>query len=144
MPTQRVERRTMQRELQVEAAYKQQIAQMNTLHNANPPCPLCIEGSVRVIVDHFGTMCVIENDFPYSVFDGVRLQRHLMLIPVRHIALFEDFNEQEQRDYWRALTEYTSEGYNTMTRSTRNFARSVPDHLHTHMFLHVDGAEGKQ
>lgn len=137
MSTYHTVRRSMERRPEVDDAYKAQIKRLNEQYNGNPPCPLCTEGSERIIIEDCGTMCVIENDFPYSVFDGLELEKHLMLVPKRHLATFADYNDQEQRDYWRALTDYGTRGYNSMTRSTRSHARSVPDHLHTHLFLHT-------
>lgn len=100
------------------------------------PCPFCITIQKRVYITETATMLVVENDYPYEYFDGRYVQQHYMIIPRRHIALIGDFTAQESHEYWQLIAQYHHDGYSVFTRSATDDMRSVPQHLHTHLFMY--------
>lgn len=99
------------------------------------PCPFCRLNN-REIVEELGEMLVLRNNFPYEVYDGRGIKEHLMIVPRRHLANFQDFTDEEFEAYWRLQSKYHVRGYSSMTRSAIDVHRSVPSHLHTHLFFY--------
>lgn len=126
-------RRTM-RAPEVQARYDEERKKTATLYGDNPPCPFCDNLGERIMLRETSTMIVVKNDFPYQVFDGLPVSHHILLVPRRHTAVLDDFDEQEIHDYWHLVSEYHLQGYSFMTRSAKSTNRSVPAHLHTHLF----------
>lgn len=126
------------RSQKVQADYDARRRQLHDRYGDSPPCPLCSDIDTRAYVRDMGTMWVINNDFPYATYDGLPVQEHLMLIPKRHIGTFHEFSLEEQNDYWQVYAQFSSDGYNSMTRSLGNSRRSVPTHLHTHLLRYAD------
>ena len=129
--------RTIARTPAIDAAYNLYRKQRRNQYGNDEPCPLC-ETDNRVIIQEFDTVHVIENDYPYDIYDNLPVQRHLMLIPKRHLHSYSEFNDAERHDYWEALRQYSDDGFNSMTRSVGNRHRSVPGHLHTHLMRYDD------
>lgn len=121
---------------EVQEAYDRHRTELWDLYGDNPPCPFCETGG-RVILEETATMLVVRNDFPYESFDGQRILQHLMITPRRHIALLEDFNVDEEREYWQLMAVHHKKGFSSLTRSAIDTFRSVPEHLHTHLFFYL-------
>lgn len=96
-------------------------------------CPFCqlTELNHKILGDteHF---YIIENRFPYSVWDSHRVQEHLLLLPKQHVVLLADLPAEALDEYTKLVTEYGSDNYSTYARSADNPARSQPHH-HTHL-----------
>lgn len=83
---------------------------------------------------------VIDNDFPYSVYDGREITAHHMLVPREHIDYNQIFQSAQLRhelvDAEYELHELSGHVYGTtMARTTNNVASSIPDHAHKHLFI---------
>lgn len=121
------------RSQEVQDKYDTHQASLRLEFGDDAPCPFCnLEN--RKIVEDGGEMLVLRNDFPYEVYDGRGVKEHLMIVPKRHVANFEDFTGQELEAYWLLQSKYHIMGYSSMTRSAIDVERSVPTHLHTHLF----------
>jgi diadenosine tetraphosphate (Ap4A) HIT family hydrolase len=97
-------------------------------------CPFCsaphaVGGDVVAVE---GTMVVLRNLFPYALWDSAPVEEHLMVVPARHLLVFDEFTDQEASDYFAVLRRYEAAGYSVYTRAQSNLGRSV-GHLHTHL-----------
>lgn len=121
---------------EVQEAYDRHRMILWEKYGDNPPCPFCdLPG--RKIIEETSTLAVLENDFPYDSFENQKILRHYMIVPRRHISLFEDFTQAEQEEYWQLMATYHKKGYSSLTRSAIDVMRSVPLHLHTHLFFYL-------
>lgn len=131
-----IDQRITARTKEVQAAYDAKRAAYRALYgDVKPPCTFCVD-SERTVIEDLGGAYVCKNDFPYSVFDGRKIKDHLMIVPKSHDSSFGGFSESELADYWTLLAKYHIDGYSSMTRSATDSFRSVPEHLHTHLFLY--------
>jgi diadenosine tetraphosphate (Ap4A) HIT family hydrolase len=103
----------------------------------NPPCPFCEGLSEQRIIHETPLFAVIENKFPYESNDGQRVKHHYLIVPRRHIDRFTQFTDEEVKDYWDIAAYYHEKGYSLETRSFVDAHRSIPEHIHTHLFAYV-------
>lgn len=128
------------RSLEVQSRYDEARAALKLHYGDDVPCPFCNPAN-REVLSSSDFSYVTRNNFPYETFDGRKVKEHLMIVPVRHISKFSDFNHDEKSEYWQMLSDYHSAGYTSMTRSATDSGRSVPDHLHTHLLLYFTDSE---
>lgn len=95
-------------------------------------CTFCVKGNTADPVDENDTMRVIPNRVSYDLFEGRRVEDHLMIIPKRHIETLVDFTDQEMLDQMRLIGKYEATGYNIYARGSGSVSRSVR-HQHTHL-----------
>lgn len=120
------------RDPRVQKQYNDDRELLRQKYGENPPCMLC--NRPRHLVRYATkAMMVTVNDYPYIQFDGMEVEEHLMLIPVRHVASMGDFTHDERRDYLQLIALYHQKGYSSMTRSLIDTNRTVPNHVHTHL-----------
>lgn len=75
---------------------------------------------------------LVENRFPYAIFDGQEVLDHHMLIPKEHFGEFKDFSPEAYMEYMGSLA-IIMQGYDlTFTRSPSSKGSSIKNHLHTH------------
>lgn len=127
--------RQTSRNPQVQAVYDAHRAQLKERYGDAPPCPFCYDLDSRNIIKKSGTMLLLQNDFPYDYYNGRAVTEHQLLLPRRHIATMKEFTPEEVADYWRILSDASLHGYGSMTASAHDDERTVPHHLHTHLFL---------
>lgn len=123
------------RSSEVQAKYDASRAALRLQYGSEGPCPFCNDATRNLVAEHEG-LYVLRNNFPYEVYDGRGVKEHLMIVPKKHSPQFSDFSDQVIKEYWRVLSEYHASGYSSMTRSATDSGRSVPGHLHTHLFLY--------
>ena len=101
-------------------------------------CPFCDtkERNPAQVAEEYGTMRVLRNDFPYSKWDKFDVAAHLMIVPLRHIGSFDEFDENEIADFFELLRKYESNHYSVYSRAPTNAARTQ-SHLHTHLIKPV-------
>lgn len=122
---------------EVQQAYIKHLTHLANRYGDEIPCTFCV-ASDRKIIEQLETMHVVVNDFAYAKFDGRSVTRHLMIVPKRHEALFGGFTQNEQAEYWSLMIKYHEAGFASMTRSAVDLYRSIPNHLHTHLFYYSD------
>ena len=93
-------------------------------------CPLCnafkVEtDSIDNLIVHRGKFCfVIMNKFPYNA-------GHLMVCPIRHLALFEELTDDESCEMLalaRRAVAILKEGIRP-----QSFNLGIPEHIHLHI-----------
>lgn len=98
-----------------------------------PGCDFCALSTdaeqVRKSAAHFW---LIDNIFPYDMWDGLDVLDHAMVVPKRHVDSIAHFSEEESKQYLGLLAEYESQGYSVYARSPHNISKSVA-HQHTHL-----------
>ena len=121
----------------VQIAYHKHLDDLFEQYGDSMPCPFCLAAD-REIIEETNDMLVVNNDFPYISYDGRTVIRHMMIVPKRHEPTFAGFSSQEQAEYWDLMIKYHKAGYASMTRSAIDLYRSIPEHLHTHLFYYAD------
>lgn len=77
---------------------------------------------------------VIENIFPYEMWDRFEVEDHVMLNPFRHALGMGDLTTDEKLEWMDVVAEYENQGYSHYTRGQENKSRSL-EHMHTHLIL---------
>jgi ATP adenylyltransferase len=86
------------------------------------------------------TCAAVLNAFPYT-------SGHLMVLPVRHVAEFEDLHDDESSALWARLTDavralktaYQPDGLNVGVNLGRAAGAGVPGHFHIHCLPRWEG-----
>ncbi len=107
-----------------------------------PPniCVFCdIKNSDKSHIQSTKYCRVIENIFPYSLWEYVKVSEHLMITPLRHVSSLGDLNDKELLDYMKLLGAYEKRGYNLYARAPSSPTKSIP-----HQHFHLIKTTGKQ
>lgn len=96
-------------------------------------CDFCAfeKGEPPVLKDA-GAFWLVDNVFGYAVWDGCRVEKHLMLVPKRHVHTLADLTKTEKNRLAELLAEYETDGYSIYARAPQNITKSVA-HQHTHL-----------
>lgn len=94
-------------------------------------CNFCNHTTQRII-GNLATHWVIDNLYPYELYDDMVVSDHLLIVPKRHIVGISEFTDQERIDYLDTVAEYEDEGYTLFARAPQNKAKSVT-HQHSHL-----------
>lgn len=100
--------------------------------DANLPCPFCDTSQIVDIVHEGKTMRVIRNRVPYDLFEDLKVQDHVMLVPKAHRTGYKEFTDEEKIEYIDLAAKYEDDFYNLYTRARGTSTRSVT-HLHSHL-----------
>lgn len=84
---------------------------------------------------------LIKNIFPYSLWDGLRVEDHLLLVPKKHTDTLSDLSPNESKEYIELVSEYELKGYNIYARAPSSIRKTVI-HQHTH-FIKTSGSVKK-
>lgn len=95
-------------------------------------CAFCTRARSEEIVAENDTMYVVPNRVSYDIFEGYKVEDHLMILPKEHRTSIGDFTEGEALDYVRLVGEYEAMGYGVYARGYNSPSRSVA-HQHTHL-----------
>lgn len=97
------------------------------------PCEFCIlkPGDGQVLKD-IGAFWLVNNIFPYTIWDTFYVDEHLMVIPKRHVDSIGRFTDEELQAYGKLVADYEDSGYSVYGRAANNTAKSVA-HQHTHL-----------
>jgi diadenosine tetraphosphate (Ap4A) HIT family hydrolase len=66
------------------------------------------------------------------MFEGQRVEDHLMVIPKRHAETVGEFTDREILDQMKIAGKYEMNGYDIYARGVGNISRTVK-HQHTHL-----------
>lgn len=101
-------------------------------------CAFCdLKNSGTILVRETKYFHIVQNRFPYSLWDDQRVTEHLMITPKDHVLGLGELSAAAKSEYIDLLEEYEKKGYNTFTRAPRSHSRTVA-HYHTHL-LQLDG-----
>jgi len=101
-------------------------------------CEFCTPLSDQVVktTKHFR---VLRNKFPYSLWDGLAVVDHLMVVPKGHTDTIANFSDIAALEYFRTLATYEEMGYNVYARAPASKKKSII-HQHTHL-IKTEGHE---
>ena len=92
-----------------------------------------IDEQVLNISEQYPDVSVIQNSFPYDSYDGQRIRKHHLLIPLGHVASI-GLLSQSVREQYDELMIRCDEFYDLWVRRTPgNVTTSIPGHLHSHL-----------
>ena len=95
-------------------------------------CQFCeIDQSYPQFVNKGQHFKIIQNIFPYDVWDGMRVSEHLLLIPTTHTENLGTLEPAAKLEFVELISKYEVQGYDVYARSL-SVVRSVP-HQHTHL-----------
>ena len=84
------------------------------------------------VIEKFENFVLIENLFPYQIWDGFEVEKHLLLIPKRFTETISDFSPAEREEYFEILSKYEALGFSIYARAAQNVRKTVK-HQHTHL-----------
>ena len=87
-----------------------------------------------LVVEKFEHFVLVENLFPYQIWDGFEVEKHLLLIPKRFTETISDFSQTERKEYFEILSKYEAQGFSIYARAAQN-ARKTVKHQHTHLII---------
>lgn len=96
-------------------------------------CQFCaIQKSSKQFVDQTKNFTIIKNIFSYSLWDGQKVEDHLMVIPKKHTDSLDSLSDTAAVEYVKILSQYEAKGYNVYARAPNSAIKSVV-HQHTHL-----------
>ncbi|MFQ5427723.1 MAG: HIT domain-containing protein [Thermodesulfobacteriota bacterium] len=106
-------------------------------------CPFCHaseNGSAAHLLYSGSLSTVLLNKYPYT-------GGHLLISPLRHIALLEDLNPEESIDLFRLMrasvatlkSAFSPDGFNIGMNLGKSAGAGIEDHLHVHVVPRWDG-----
>ena len=84
------------------------------------------------VVESFKHFVLVENLFPYQIWDGFEVEKHLLLIPKRFTETISNFSQVEREEYFEILSKYEAQGFSIYARAAQNVRKTVK-HQHTHL-----------
>jgi len=75
---------------------------------------------------------VFQNIFPYSTWDMMRTEDHILVVPNQHTDKLSDLGTDERLDFMEIISRYELDGYNVYARAPKSSVKSV-HHQHTHL-----------
>ena len=84
------------------------------------------------VIEKFEHFVLVENLFPYQIWDGFEVEKHLLLIPKRFTETISDFSPAEKEEYFEILSKYEALGFSIYARAAQNVRKTVK-HQHTHL-----------
>ena len=86
------------------------------------------------VIEKFEHFALVENLFPYQIWDGFEVEKHLLLIPKRFTETISDFSSAEKEEYFEILSKYEAKGFSIYARAAQNVRKTVK-HQHTHLII---------
>lgn len=83
-------------------------------------------------IEEYDNFFVIDNKFPYDIWDEEGVLDHLLLIPKQHYDTVAGFTDQEAKEFVNILGDYESIGYDSFSRGPQSTQKSI-SHQHTHL-----------
>lgn len=85
----------------------------------------------------FEDVCVVENTFPYLVYDGRKVIRHHLLVPKEHASTASALDPSSSAQFHALVDLLLDSGtyHVSFTRSTFSATTTIPGHLHTHLVI---------
>ena len=105
-------------------------------------CAFCDPDQRAKTIRETEHLLLIENRFPYDIWEGHRVIEHVLLIPKRHVAHFGEMNSPELAEVMQFIQEFESNDYNVYARAKLSAKRSIAAHQHTH-FIKTDNEDKK-
>ncbi len=75
---------------------------------------------------------LIDNIFPYTLWDSQTVEDHLTISPIQHTDTLSDLTPEAAKDYVTIISDYESLGYSIYARAPGSVTKSIV-HQHTHL-----------
>jgi diadenosine tetraphosphate (Ap4A) HIT family hydrolase len=96
-------------------------------------CQFCaIDDASDQILELGHSFRVIHNIFGYSIWDGLDVKDHLMVVPRRHADRLSALSNKEAIELVKLLAKYEELGYNVYSRTPGSSVKSIA-HMHIHL-----------
>lgn len=82
--------------------------------------------------EHFNNFFIVDNIFPYAVWDGCHVSEHMLLVPRRHVESLRELTTDESAEYLGLVSDLEAQGYAIYSRPAGSAGKSIP-HQHTHL-----------
>ena len=76
---------------------------------------------------------MVENKFPYDIWEYRTVIDHLLIVPKMHAAGIAELSEGTRLSILSYISRYEDNGYDVYARSVGSNMRSVTNHQHTHL-----------
>lgn len=107
------------------------------------PCIFCsLDESDSQFISQSQHFKVVQNRFPYDIWDGHKVAEHIMIVPKQHTDTLKDLSFLESKEYVEMISNYEFEGYNIYARTPGSNAKSII-HQHTHLIKFVPKTPAK-
>ena len=100
-------------------------------------CALCNPGS-QLILEESTHYYVIQNKYPYDIWEHRNVIEHLMVVPKEHKKGLAELSTEAKLAIIDAISTFEAKGYDIYARSVQSALRSVVEHQHTHL-IKTDG-----
>ena len=105
------------RDKETQKRYQQHVSQKPT----DTPCEFCIlKRDDGQVLGDAGTFWLVNNIFPYTIWDNFYVDEHLMLVPKRHVDSIGKLSSDELETYGTLLAQYEEAGYSVYGRAASN------------------------
>lgn len=109
-----------------------EVSDKNHLHAEGPQgCIFCVPRPEEV-VERGDNLYVIQNIFPYELWDRFDVKDQKMIVPNDHVDNLGDLSRDTQLEWLDTVVKYERQGYSNYTRDPSNPSKSK-EHLHTHI-----------
>ena len=95
-------------------------------------CPFCDPKTLKRALYTDKHLYIVPNLTTYDLWEGHNVERHLLIIPRRHVKSLDDLRDAEKLAIMNQAAAYETDGYNVYARGVGFAARSVT-HQHTHL-----------
>lgn len=103
-------------------------------YDPHKDCVFCSQDPSRLgkIHEDHKDCYVIENLFPYDIWDGCDVDDHLMVVPKKHTDSLSGLSKQAKSSIMEVVARYEARGYSIYARAPNNLTKSIV-HQHTHL-----------
>lgn len=109
---------------------EKQYMRHHKLHHVSK-CPFC-EINPDEIVEETANYYVLCALFPYSMWDGQKIDDHLLISPKKHTDKLGGSSAEAAAEFLNIVDKYETDGYNLYARAPGSIIKSVV-HQHTHL-----------
>lgn len=96
-------------------------------------CNFCaIQTGSDQLIEQTEYFKVLQNIFPYSIWDGLSVVDHLMITPIQHTDNLGGMQPDQKTEFVDLVARYEAHGYNIYARTPASKIKSVA-HQHTHL-----------
>ena len=96
-------------------------------------CDFCAIGKDSVqYISETKSFKILNNIFPYSLWDGLTVEDHLLIVPKIHTDTLSDLSPEESKEFIKLISKYELKGYNVYARAPGSIRKTVA-HQHTHL-----------
>lgn len=101
--------------------------------NNKNSCDFCdIDKDSDQFIEDNSSFKLIKNIFPYSLWDGLRVKDHLLIVPKKHTDTLSNLSPEESKDFVELMSKYEIKGYNVYARAPGSIRKTII-HQHTHL-----------